>query len=192
MESADGPAVQMSVLYWGIALGGAIITGLFKAVAMRGKLNQEWGQRVGVFEAGLDELAAQELRRLRLRIDDALGRPGEPFDPLRVVVDPAQLLQPVRQFQRLLKARRGARWKLDKLLRLGTLLTLSGLILLPCIGVLSVHWSGLKDCGRYVTVALVGVGTGTLGGTIGFFLLWYLQDGLAKAEVLSQQRPGDG
>ncbi len=48
-------------------------------MALRGRLNQEWGQRVALLEAGLDELASKELRRLRARIDELLGRADEPF-----------------------------------------------------------------------------------------------------------------
>lgn len=185
---AAADAVQLNVLYWAIAIALVVVTGLFRAIGMRGRLNQEWGARVAVIEAGLDEQAVQELRRLRAKIDDLLGGIGQPFDPLSVVVNPSDLLEPVRRFERLLKARRRARTKLRRLLQLGTTFTICGLALLPSIAVVAVHLSGLAPLPNWIWA---GTGCGVIAlaiGTAGFFLLWSYQDGLAKAEILSQTK----
>lgn len=181
--SGDEP-LQMQFLYWGIAPLIALGAATWKAAGMRGSQHENWSARVTVLKTGLDEQAIQELESLRESIDELLG--AEDDAPVAAIAEPAELLQSVRRFEKMMKTHRRVDANFKWLLRLGNILVVS--MLLMIVGVIcgALFLSKLVESSFLWITSLSLVGIGLLAVTACFFVYWTLQNKLSNAEELAQ------
>ena len=183
VPTGDEP-VQIQILYWAVALLIGLGTGAWKSAGMRGNLNDTWADRVDILKTGLSEGAVRELESLRSRIDDLLG--AEEDVPVSAIADPAELLQSVRKFEKLLKINRKVRRHFRWLLRLGNLMVVS--LLTTSLGVIAValQFSNLVQLPYLKQVGGILLWAGVLACVVCFVFYWILQNKLSGAEILAQ------
>lgn len=177
-----------------VALGAALVTasgaGTWKAASLRSDTIAKYRPRMDLARAGLDERAADALRRLALRTNRFLGDDGE-FDPLQAIVDPAELRVYVDDFGAALAARQALPRCYRNLLRVGpALMVLLGLAI-PALVVAFSYYAG------WTRARLVG----QLGGAVaivlalavaGVFIYYAVaQQRFSAAEVLALPSEAD-
>ena len=183
--------MKLEVLSLGLVLLLAVLAGVWRTASLRGDTFDKWRQRVELAEAGLSEIAAEELRHLQIEINFLLGAETQ-FSPSQVVADPGKLLASVLRLKRLIETRNRLQSRFTVLLWLGpfffwTLLTLAvGLVLT------FTHHGGvasnpfLGDVGTVICVV-----SGTIVVTC-FGVYVYLQQFLSSAEIISaRERAND-
>ena len=175
--------MNINVLALGAVLILPVIGGLWRFSSLQGDLNKKWKKRVQMAEAGLSEKATEELRKIKIQVDEILVS-EETFDPIRVVADPGNLLEGVQRLKHFIDLRYSLNKHFQLFLRMGPiflqifLILLVGLLLTFAffIGVLPIPFLG-------------ALGVVTCSGAIVFIAILFgvyvfLQNSLSNAEIL--------
>jgi hypothetical protein len=184
MKSVDGGVVAL-----GVTLLGMTGAGLWKAASLRSDTIGKYRARVDIARAGLDERVATALRRLAEQVNRVLGEDGE-FNPLRTIIDPAELHVFVDDVGAALKARHALPNCYQQLLRVGpTLMVLLTGMFVALIVTFSYYtgWNRSRGLGR------IGGGVSivfALAFAVVFVYYAVALHRFSAAEVLAS--PGDG
>ena len=184
MKGVDGGVVAL-----GVTLLGMTGAGLWKAASLRSDTIGKYRPRVDIAKAGLDERVAKALRRLAERVNRVLGDDGE-FNPLRTIVDPAELHVFVDDVGAALKARQALPRCYRRLLRVGPILmVLLAAVFVALVATFSYYtgWNRSRELGR------IGGGVSILLALAFAVVFVYYAVALHRfsaAEVLAS--PGDG
>lgn len=161
----------------------AALAALWRFASFRADVLANWRDRVRILRAGLSDRADQELRRLHREIEQRLGIDKD-FDPMTVVVDPADMLARVQSFGGLLDTRNRLDLWLRGLGRLGYILM--GILLAVVAGdvLTASHLLGLASGDRlwFIALAIDGTALAALVACWGRYV--YLMHQLSGAEML--------
>lgn len=176
--------INASVVGLGSGLLLATVSALWKAAGFRSNVIKEFQSRVALAQAGLDERAAEALRKLADRVNEVLGALDE-FDPNQALADPRDLQAYVATAQRYLKARRRLPIYFRGLLRVGPILVV--LLTLLIVGWLVTFayfsgWSRNRTMGYVALWASLAV-----VGAVGLVTVYCIvcQQRFSGAEILS-------
>ena len=174
-----------------LVLAGAI----FKAVNLRGDHNTKWSSRIDLAVVALDEKTVVVLRELRTDIDKLLPT-DDPFDPIRVSVDPSPLSERVEQTATFYAARVGMKKNLNRVLSLGRVFVFGLVVLMVAIVLLTLHYAELLDWSWMRWAGYVSGGIGASILVCAMVVYSVCVDRLASGEILaetaSQAREGGG
>ena len=165
-----------------LVLAGAI----FKAVNLRGDHNTKWSSRIDLAVVALDEKTVVVLRELRTDIDKLLPTDEDPFDPIRVSVDPSPLSERVEQTATFYAARVRMTKDLDRVLRLGRVFVFGLVVLMLAIVLLTLHYAEILDWSwmRWAGYGCGGVGVAILISAMVVYSVCV--DRLASGEILAE------
>lgn len=170
-----------------VATCAALVAAVWKSSSLKADTHEKWHERVSITEAGLDELASQQLVDLREQIDELFDSGGN-FDPRKVVANPATMRGSVRAFLKFLRMRNRLRVYFAIMTHLGPILMIACGALLACAAVVFSDMASdvLRDW--IVDLALWFGGISSFVALAGFVLFVVAQHLLGNAEVMVRQR----
>jgi hypothetical protein len=179
-------AIDNDALGLGVVLAAADVGAIWKAANLRTDVYQNYKDRVALAQAGLDERASTELRRLAERVTQALGD-LERFNPDQALGDPGALQSHIEVVSSTMIARRKLPTYFRRMLNCGPVLLAILILLLVSLLIALSYFSGWKrarDVGYVTLWTSVGLaGSATLVTAYYFSLLHRF----GSAEILSNE-----
>ena len=178
--------VDVSVLALGAAVGVVVIAAIWKMSGLRAELVSRWQERIDLVRAGLDEHASHHLMALHAMITEALPI-EEPFDPTKVIRNPALMQGSMRAFFKILDVRGRLSKDYARILVTGPALFWTLLLFLASFTAFICYFSALDDLRSlgYVGLALCVLALLVSGAAFGNY--YVRQQRLTEAEILSSE-----
>jgi len=187
-ERATHHTLSTGTLAVGVAVGLVVVGGIWKASGLRSEQVSRWKDQIEVIQAGLDEQASQRLIEVHKSLTAVLPLAKDDsarFDPTKVLFDPRELEQSMRQFFILLRARQRLASHFRKLLWTGPILFCLLICFLMALTGFTCYISGL-DTFRglgYAGLVVCCFCIALCAVTVGHY--FYRQQQLTKSELLS-------